>query len=308
MSTIRKHRLLLHRAALAAFVAIGISAAPSAALSDETQLAALQSATEEGRAQLNFGIVPQQSASRLAKMWGPLMARLSNELGVNIRFQTTKDIPTFEACLTAGAYDIAYMNPVHYTVFAEATGYRAIARQADKKLRGLLVVRKDSGIETLDDLSGADIAFPSPGAFGASVVPRAEMRSRGIAFTPNYVKSHDSVYRAVAAGLMPAGGGVLRTLNAVSPEIRDQLRVIYQTEGYTPHAFALRSDLGEGLSSDLQRVLLEIGRTAPELASSIGMQGFEQGADADWDDIRALDLTPSDTGIKTGEASPCPSG
>ncbi|MEM1297941.1 MAG: phosphate/phosphite/phosphonate ABC transporter substrate-binding protein [Pseudomonadota bacterium] len=308
MSISRKQRSPLLRAAMAAWLAVGISATPSATLSDETQLAALQSATDAGRTQLNFGIVPQQSASRLAKMWGPLMARLSDELDVDIRFQTTKDIPTFEACLAAGTYDIAYMNPVHYTVFAEASGYRAIARQADKKLRGLLVVRKDSGIETLDDLSGADVAFPSPGAFGASVVPRAEMRARGIAFNPNYVKSHDSVYRAVAAGLMPAGGGVLRTFNAVSPEIREQLRVLYRTEGYTPHAFALRSDLGEGLSSELQRVLLEIGQNAPELATAIGMQGFEQGADADWDDIRALDLTTRDTGIETAGSLPCPSG
>ena len=200
---------------------------------DQQQAALGEVATTDART-LTFGIVPQQSASRLARMWGPLIERLSSDLGMAVQFETTKDIPTFEACLAAGAYDIAYMNPVHYTIFSNATGYQALAHQSQKRLRGLIVVRKDSPIQSLDQLQGAEVAFPSPGAFGASVVPRAEMRSRGIDFDPQYVKSHDSVYRAVIAGLMPAGGGVLRTLNAINDDMRSQLRVIYQTEGYTP--------------------------------------------------------------------------
>jgi len=47
-----------------------------------------------------------------------------------------------------------------------------------------------------------------------------------IEFEPNYVKSHDSVYRAVAAGLFPAGGGVTRTFNSLDPAIREDLRII----------------------------------------------------------------------------------
>jgi len=75
-------------------------------------------ANTDDNAVLTFGIVPQQSASRLAKMWGPLMAELGAQTGVTFSFQTTKDIPTFEACLAAGAYDIAYMNPMHYAIFS----------------------------------------------------------------------------------------------------------------------------------------------------------------------------------------------
>lgn len=308
MLNILKTPLNTCRAGMATLLALGLACSPPTAQAEETLVAALQPDIDTPTTELTFGIVPQQSASRLAKMWGPLMARLSAELGVEVRFRTTKDIPTFEACLATGAYDIAYMNPVHYTVFAEESGYRAIARQADKKLRGLIVVRKDSNFETLDDLSGTQVAFPSPGAFGASVVPRAEMRARGIDFTPNYVKSHDSVYRAVAAGLMPAGGGVLRTFNAVSPAIRDQLRVLYRTEGYTPHAFALHADLDEEMGAALQNALLEIAANAPTLPAAIGMTGFEPGQDADWNDIRALDLTSADTGINSGGVVECPSG
>ena len=306
----RQHDILLRcgALALAAWTFTGLGQKAVAGDDTDHRLAALETDGGTARPELRFGIVPQQSASRLARMWGPLLTRLSDELGVDIRFETTKDIPTFEACLAAGAYDFAYMNPVHYTIFAEAAGYNALARQSDKRLRGLIVVRKDSPAQSLDDLSGAQVAFPSPGAFGASVVPRAEMRARGIAFEPEYVKSHDSVYRAVVAGLMPAGGGVLRTFNAISPELRDQLRVIYRTEGYTPHAIAARGDVPANLRAALQEVLMEINASAPELAKSVGMNGFETAMDGDWDDVRALGLGARDTGISTEGNVPCPSG
>jgi phosphonate transport system substrate-binding protein len=227
---------------------------------------------------------------------------------VPVRFETANDIPTFEACLSAGAYDFAYMNPVHYTIFSEASGYRALARQSDKRLHGLIVVRHDSDFHALEDLSGAEVAFPSPGAFGASVVPRAEMQALGIEFSPRYVKSHDSVYRAVAAGLLPAGGGVLRTFNAVDPSIREQLRVIYRTEDYTPHALASRSDIPNGVVASVQAILADITAHDPELARSVGMNGFETAVDQDWDDVRALNLGARETGILTESAKKCPSG
>lgn len=277
-------------------------------LSADQRVAALDDAAASNVETLSFGIVPQQSASRLARMWAPLLQRLSDELDVVVRFATSKDIPTFEACLAAGAYDLAYMNPMHYTIFSDTVGYRALAHQSKKRLRGLIVVRRDSPIQSLEDLNGSEIAFPSPGAFGASVVPRAEMRALGVEFNPNYVRSHDSVYRAVIAGLMPAGGGVLRTFNSISPDMRDQLRIVYQTDAYTPHAIAAHAELPLALRQEIQNVLVQISEQAPELTKTIGMEGFETADDQDWDDVRLLELGADETGISTKGSVQCPSG
>lgn len=255
---------------------------------------------------LSFGIVPQQSASRLAKTWGPLLSELSARTGQEIVFKTTKDIPTFEACLEAGAYDIAYMNPMHYAVFAEGERYRAILRQANKRLKGVIVARKDGPL-ALQDLDGARLAFPSPGAFGASVLTRATLSETGITFEPAYVKSHDSVYRAVAAGLMPAGGGVLRTFRAVDPAIRDQLQIIHETDAFTPHALAVQAGLPSELAVQLQAVLVQIALDRPELVKNIGMSGFQISEDRDWDDVRALNMPTEATGILSDRSVTCPS-
>lgn len=290
------------RWAAAALVSLGLATATAAVAPVQAQAAGVQSPDV-----LTFGIVPQQSASRLAKMWGPFLAELSARTGIEVRFRTTKDIPTFEACLAQGAYDIAYMNPMHYTIFAEEAGYRAIARQAKKRLKGIIVARVDSEITDLSDLAGETVAFPSPGAFGASIIPRATLAQQEVRFTPSYVKSHDSVYRAVAAGLMPAGGGVLRTFGAVDPAIRDQLQIIYETDGFTPHAIAVNGDVSAAVMADLQEVLMQIAKDQPDLVHRIGMKGFEAGADADWDDVRSLSMARAATGISQQGDVACPS-
>ncbi len=265
------------------------------------------SQTDENKV-LTFGIVPQQSASRLAKMWGPFLNELGKKTGLTFRFKTTKDIPTFEACLASGRYDIAYMNPMHYALFSTEAGYRAVARQSEKQLKGVIVARADSVIGEVLELDGRTIAFPSPGAFGASILTRSYLSQSGVAFDPSYVRSHDSVYRAVAAGLVPAGGGVARTLNATDPAVRDQLRIIHETQGFTPHAFAVHPDLTPDQAQAIQNAMIDMATDQPELVTGIGMRGLDPAQDADWDDVRALSMTRAETGILEQGSVSCPSG
>ncbi len=256
---------------------------------------------------ITFGIVPQQSASRLAAMWGPFLEELEVQTGLKFQFKTAKDIPTFEACLSEGVYDVAYMNPMHYAIFSREAGYQAFARQSDKRLKGIIVARKDAGLSDLTDLDSSRIAFPSPGAFGASILPRATLADMNVAFEPAYVNSHDSVYRAVASGLMPAGGGVLRTFGAVDPSIRDALTVLYETPAFTPHAFAVSEDFDAAFIERLQTAFMEMSSVSADLVAGIGMSGFEMSHDGDWDDVRALDMPRDASGILMEGQLECPS-
>lgn len=256
---------------------------------------------------LTFGVVPQQSASRLAQIWVPVFDYLSEKTGTRIRFATAKDIPTFEACLARGAYDLAYMNPYHYTTFHGLAGYDAFARQEKKRLRGLIVVRADSAYEELEELDNHSIAFPSPAAFGASVIPRAEMKKREMTIRPAYVKSHDSVYRAIIAGLFPAGGGVLRTFNNVPETERSKLRVLYRTDAYTPHAFAAHPRVDADVVGRLAGVMAAMATERPALLTALGMRGIQPAADPDWNDVRSLHLSRNQTEIVLGERIACPS-
>lgn len=241
---------------------------------------------------LTFGIVPQQSAKKLARLWTPISNYLSEKVGVKILFSTANDIPTFEKRVLAGEYDIAYMNPYHYTLFHQTPGYEAIAKQQDRKIKGIIVVVKDSSITSLDQLQGETLAFPSPAAFAASVLPQAKMAKDGIDVTPKYVSSHDSVYLTVSKGLFPAGGGVIRTFNNTAPEVRDNLRVLWSTPGYTPHAIAVHPRIDMELRHKIQQALINMSND-PEgqaLLKTIHFKALEVAEDHDWDDVRALNI------------------
>lgn len=149
-----------------------------------------------------FSVVPQQSATKTAKIWAPVLKQLGQKTGYRFKLKTAKNIPVFEQRLLNAESDFSYMNPYHYTVFHEKSGYNAIAKAKDKRIRGIVVVRKDSKIKSIEELNGKNLAFPSPAAFAASILPRGYFNQQGIKITPKYVSSHDSVYSNVAKGFM----------------------------------------------------------------------------------------------------------
>lgn len=241
----------------------------------------------------SFGLVPQQNAAKLAELWNPIFDYLSEQTGDEYRFATAPDIPTFEQRLLAGEYDVAYMNPYHLTVFAQKPGYVAIAKQAQKKLKGIIVVPKDSSIADISELDGQEVAFPSPAAFAASVIPRAYLQSQGISINPVYVSSHDSVYLTVNQGLFVAGGGVQRTFANIDPSVSENLKVLWTTQGYTPHAFAVHPEFDEQAKLRLQQALVDMANNeqGKALLAAIKFAGIEAGEDKDWDDVRSLGIT-----------------
>lgn len=262
-------------------VCIGLVATPN-----------LLTADEQRQKTLTFGVVPQQSASKLAQLWAPILAHLSKQTGYAIEFQTAPSIPLFEQRLSSGEYDLAYMNPYHYTVFNRSPGYVAFAKAKNKKIKGIIVVRKDSRISSLKELNNQNLAFPAPAAFAATLLPVAHFKTSGITVIPNYVASHDSVYRAVAKGLFPAGGGVIRTFENVDPGVREQLRILWTSEGYTPHALAAHPSLPIETVNEVRKALLHMAddQAGNELLKKINIAGFEVATNKDWDDVRKLNI------------------
>lgn len=244
---------------------------------------------------LTFGIVPQQSASKLAGLWIPIMEYVGKEAGVNLEFKTAPDIPEFEKRCRDGVYQIAYMNPFHYTEFHKAPGYIAVAKQKGKKIQGILVAREEFVFDKdFSVLNGETLAFPAPDAFAATKLPTADLANKNVEFGRKYVSSHDSVYRAVAKGLYPAGGGIVRTFRNVAEEVSSQLKIIHRTKQYTPHAFAIHPSVDPDTRSRIADALINLEATerGRGLLNSIKFDGIEAAKNEDWEDVRDIGLSP----------------
>lgn len=242
--------------------------------------------------EITVGIVPQQSATELARVWIPLLQEAAARSGVALVFRTAPDIPTFEERLRRGEYDIAYMNPYHYTVFSRSPGYKAFAKEKDRQLVGIIVVAKSSPISDIKQLAGKAVAFPAPGAFAASILPRAEFSRLDIPIETRYVNSHDSVYRGVAQGVFVAGGGIKRTLESIDPEISSRLRILTTTPGYVPHAFAAHPRVN---SETVNKVFIGLNSLANDedgrkLLTPLSFKAIEAATDRDWNAVRQLKI------------------
>lgn len=240
---------------------------------------------------LDFGVVPQQVATQALRVWTPLLKAIEQQTGIKLNFRTTVDIPTFEGKLISQEYDLAYMNPYHFTVVQEQ-GFQAIAKAKDRRLKGIIVTRKDSTLTDIQELNDMKLAFPAPAAFAATVLPAATLRQQGVKFTPSYVGSHDSVYIAVSKGLYPAGGGIHRTFNNISEETRSKLKILWETKGYTPHAIAASPKVLPETIRILKNAfskLCEDEQYRP-LFKTFKTECFVPANDADWDDIRSLKI------------------
>lgn len=238
-----------------------------------------------------FGIVPQQSASKLVKLWTPLLQHLSTTTGLEFHFATARDIPSFEQALAEKEYDIAYMNPYHYTVFHSVSGYVALANDI-KPLYGIIVTSQYSEINQLSELNQTALAFPAPAAFAATIVPRRTLESMDIKVTPFFVNSHESVYLNVISEFFKAGGGIVRSYEQLSALQRAQLRILWKSPPFNSHPIAALDSVPEAHRQAIISALTSMHTTneGKTLLHQLNFEQLKAAHDSDWDNVRALDI------------------
>lgn len=240
-----------------------------------------------------LAVVPQFDLRRIEATWRPIIDYLQTATGARFTLVTELTIPVFEKGLHGGTYDFAYMNPYHYVVAHQRQGYRALVRDVEGRLSGIVVVRKNSGLTDVRMLDGRKVAFPAPNAMGAALIPRAEFsRKLGIRIAEVYVKSHDSAYLNVLMGQTDAAGGIRATFDMQKPEVRDGLTILYETAHYTPHPLAVHPRVSGGMAAKVQQAMLALGGTpkGDALMEDVPIKSIGIASDSDYDDLRTLGL------------------
>lgn len=211
---------------------------------------------------ISVGVVPQFDLRRINSVWRPLLDGLERQTGLTFRLDVPPSIPAFEKSLMAGEYDLAYMNPYDYVVARKRQGYVPLIRDFGGDLSGIVVVAKDSPLTRVEQLNGKVVAFPSPNAMGAALLPRAEFaRKFHIRTTEQYVKSHSSAYLAVILGEADAAGGIAATFDLLPAESRQKLRILYQTETFPPHPLAAHPRLSAAQRDAIVQAFLTLAGT-----------------------------------------------
>lgn len=209
-----------------------------------------------------FDVVPQFTASKIYSTWAPLLQRVGKEAGLCFELRVAPNIPEFEQTLLKGEAQFAYVNPYHAVLAQQKRKFQPLLADSQELLSGIVVVRRDNPIQSIEGLKGKQVAFPAPNAFAASLLIRAELAKKNIDIQPVFVKTHSNVYRAVIAQDMVAGGGVNNTLATETPEVQSQLRVLYASQAYTPHPVITHPSVAPAAREQFLNAVLKIARDA----------------------------------------------
>lgn len=180
-------------------------------------------------------VVPQKSPSEIFSVWSLLLDQVGKKTGMCFTLTLQSSIQDFEARLLTGEPDFAWVNPYHALMSHKKHGYIPLVKDGKLLLSGVLVARADSQIDSLSQLKDANIAFPSPNAFAASLLIRAMLDKNNVPIKPVYVKTHTNVYRATLVGDVKAGGGVNNTFRREPIALQNELKVLFETPLYAPH-------------------------------------------------------------------------
>jgi len=242
---------------------------------------------------LKFGVVPQFDARRIQSIWQPVLDALEKQSGHHFELIGSPSIPEFEKQFLAGDFNFAYMNPYHLIKAHESQGYMPLVRDVGRMMFGIVVVRKDSPIQDVKELDGKSVAFPAPNALGAALIPRTEFGEiYKINIQPEYVRSHSSVYLNVVTGQTVAGGGVQKTLQKQPANIRDALKIIYETPQVAPHPIAVHPRVDKVTRDKVRQAFLQLGNTPEgrELLAKIPMKQVGQATLEDYARLKQMGL------------------
>ena len=222
-----------------------------------------------------FARAPQQSPAVTSKSWSPFIKELSKRIKRKIILKVYTTREDFESDIKKGNVDFYLGNPGYGVVGHLRHGYIPLIRSDKKRLEGILVVKKDSKIQTLTDLDNKRIAFPGRTSFAASLYLRASISdSSNINYQPLFTGTHDNTYRNVLIGKADAGGGVIRTFQQENVGFQKKLRIIYTTPGTQPHPIMSHPNVAVEIRQQIQQAILNMDKSEPgkKLLKNIKLQ------------------------------------
>lgn len=189
---------------------------------------------------LEIGVFPAFSTRTILSTYQPLRDYLADRLKRPVVLVTAPDYRTFIARTQRGEYRAVVTAP-HFARLAQLeAGYVPLVR-VKRELRGVIVVRGDSGIASVADLRGTTIGAPDELAI-VTMLGEQLLRTHGLEpgkdVDVRHYPSFNSAILAVHGGKTSAALTAPTALAQMAREVRDSLREIATTAA-VPHVMYL---------------------------------------------------------------------
>lgn len=242
----------------------------------------------------SFGVITQRSPVLTAQYWNPILRYVSERSGVPLALKLAKTAPDHSDMIGRGEFDLVYSNH-NFTPKNDAVGYRVIARPMEAAIMGQIVVPGDSPIQSLAELDGKEVVFPSRVAFVGYHVPMDALLRASVRVTPLFAGNQEGAMGQLKTGRVPAAGVNSQIMRDYAEREGYQYRVLWTSEPYLnipisahPSVPAKKvkavQDALVAMSSDPEGA--KILAASAELIKQKPPYGFMAATDRDFDNYR----------------------
>lgn len=255
-------------------------------------------------------LTPSTDAMSIIKN-GDVLARFIQErTGLHVRVDVPNSyIPVVEAFGTDRA-DVAIMNTFSYLLandrFGATAALRVARRYGELTYRGEFIVRSDSGIDSLEQLTGRTIAYVDPSSTSGYIYPKDMLRKRGVQTKEEmFANGHNQVVLKVYQGDVDAGAVFYSRPDTVTgewldarckvapshPDVFEKVKILALTEEIPNDPVVFRRGLPQEIRDQIIEALLAFQK-APggkeALMTIASVEGFVKTSDSDYESVRSL--------------------
>ncbi len=219
-------------------------------------------------AEIRFGILPRLGAVELTTMFTPLGEYLTKETGQKISLVIPKDFDAFKAFVDTGQVDIGFANSLVYIQLKKNVNLDPLALSAEKKagakFRGIIITRKDSGMEKLEDLKGKKLVFVEKDSAGGYVFQMLLLNKAGMDVHKDFIalpfaKKHDNVTMAVFNRAADAGGIREDDLEKMKDKVDlSQIKIVAYSDYFPNWPVFATAGLNKAAASKIKAALLKL--------------------------------------------------
>jgi phosphonate transport system substrate-binding protein len=250
-------------------------------------------------AEIRFGILPRLSSAELKTMYGPLAEYLSRETGEKVTIVVPASFDAFKAEVKAGRIDLGFANPLIYVQVQHMSNVEPLALASEVKsgtrFRGIIMVRKDSGIMKLQDLKGKKISFMDKDSAAGYIFQMLLLSKAGLDVERDFtilpfLKKHDKVALAVFDKSADAGGIREDEFEKAKDKVDiSQLRIVGYTDYFPNWPMFSTPKLNRDTAAKIRAALHKLKPNDPRNEGILGsakLTGFIPISNKDFDEFR----------------------
>ncbi len=249
---------------------------------------------------LHIGLIPERNIFEQLERYEPLANYLSKKIDRKIKLKVLTRYGNIIDNFVSEDMEGAFFGSFTYALAHAKLGVEVLARpqriDSTSAYNGLIIVRKDSGIRTAQDMKGKRFAFVDRAVTAGYLFPLVYLKRHGITNYETYFKevyfagTHENVIQDVLDKKTDIGAvknTEYQRLAGINSKVAKELVVIEKSLDVPENSLVVKKDIGDYLKKKIKDTLLDMHNNAEgrNILKNFGAQRFIETTDKDYTNV-----------------------